>query len=147
MINIEMARDYALRARRCLREADLALNEGDAASTIRRAQESLELMVKALLRLVSIEYPRSHDVSDALLEHSDKLPRELKDRIEELAKLVSELASIRGPAFYGYEREGIPASQAFSLNYAQEVLIKVRNYVVLIGKIIDEYVKRKQPEA
>jgi len=56
-------------------------------------------MVKALLKLMSIEYPKSHDVSDALLEHRDKLPVELRGRVEDLAKLVSELASIRESTF------------------------------------------------
>jgi len=36
MINIEMARDYLVRARRCLRKAELACREGDAPSTVRR---------------------------------------------------------------------------------------------------------------
>lgn len=141
MINVEMAKDYAFRAKRCLKEARLALDENDAASTIRRSQEALELIVKALLRLIGIEYPRSHDVSDVLLEWRDKLPRELKDRIEDLASLISELASIRGPAFYGYEREGITASQAFSLEYARGVFGRVEEYISYIGAIIDRCIK------
>lgn len=139
-----MARDYAFRARRCLKEARLALDEGDSASTIRRSQEALELIVKAFLRLIGIEYPRSHDISDVLLERKDKLASELKDKVEDLARLISELASIRGPAFYGYEREGIPASQAFSLEYAKEVFSKVEGYVSSIGAIVDRCIRGEQ---
>jgi len=137
MINIEMAKDYMLRAERCLREARLALNEGDAPSTIRRSQEALELMTKAYLRLIGIEYPKSHDISDILLEYKDRLSQELRNNIEDLSKLISELASIRGPAFYGYEREGIPASQAFSINYAREIFTKVEKYIRLIKNLIE----------
>ncbi|MCD6510558.1 MAG: HEPN domain-containing protein [Thermoprotei archaeon] len=140
MINIEMAKDYILRGKRCLREAELAFSEEDAAMTIRRAQEALELALKALLRLLGIEYPRTHDVSDVLLEFKDKLPEELRDGIEELAKLVAELAAIRGPAFYGYEREGIPASQAFSMNYAGEIFTKVKEYFKVIESVIKRYI-------
>ncbi|MEM4499477.1 MAG: HEPN domain-containing protein [Sulfolobales archaeon] len=71
------------------------------------------MAVKALLRALRIEYPRSHDVSDVLIDHGDALPENLRSEVEELARLVSQLASIRGPALYGYEREGIPASKAF----------------------------------
>lgn len=49
MINVEMARDYMLRSKRILREAETALSEGDSAASIRRSQESLEMAVKALL--------------------------------------------------------------------------------------------------
>jgi len=51
---------------------------------------------------MGIEYPKIHDVGDVLIENADKLPEELKENIKELADLISELASIRGPAFYGY---------------------------------------------
>ena len=134
MNNVEMARDYLSRAKRCLREAELALNEGDSPMAVRRAQEALELSVKATLRMLGIEYPKSHDVSDVLLRHRDKLPQPIKEKVENLASLVSELASVRGPAFYGYEREGIPASQAFSLAYAERVVGEVKKHV----KDIDE---------
>ena len=127
MINTEMAKDYMHRAERCLKEARLALDEKDPPSAIRRSQEALELITKAYLRLIGIEYPKTHDVSDILLEHRDKLPPELKNNIKDLAKLISELASIRGPAFYGYEREGIPAYKAFNIQYANEILSKVKN--------------------
>ncbi|MEM1538282.1 MAG: HEPN domain-containing protein [Candidatus Nezhaarchaeales archaeon] len=132
MINVEMARDYLLRAKRCLNEARLALADNDAPAVIRRSQEALELAVKALLRALAIEYPRAHDVSDALLRHKDKLPTNISGRAEELAILVSELASIRGPAFYGYEREGIPAGKAFTMKYAEEIHVKVQSYVDVI---------------
>ncbi len=136
MINKEMAADYLARALGCLGEARAALRRKDAPATIRRSQEALELAVKALLRALAIEYPRAHDVSDALLEHRGRLPRALKAKVEELARLVADLASIRGPAFYGYEREGIPASRAFKLEHAQEVYGQVRVFVKLIERCL-----------
>lgn len=137
MRNVEMARDYAQRALRCLREAELALSESDAPLAIRRSQEALELAVKALLRALGIEYPRSHDVSDALLEHWERLPEPIRGRAEDLARLVADLAAVRGPAFYGYEREGIPASRAFTLSYAERVYGRVKPYVKEIKNLID----------
>lgn len=136
MRNIEMARDYAERAVRCLEEAERLLAE-DPPLAVRRSQEALELAVKALLRAMGIEYPRSHDVSDALLEHRDRLPEPLRSEAASLARLVSDLAAVRGPAFYGYEREGIPASRAFTRSYAERVFRKVRRYVGEIKQLID----------
>lgn len=96
------------------------------------------MAVKALLRALGIEYPRSHDVSDILVDHSYVLPETLKSEVRDLAKLVSQLASIRGPALYGYEREGIPASKAFGRDYAEEVFLNVRRYVSLIENALRE---------
>jgi len=135
--NLEMARDYAQRAARCLREAQLALTEGDPPMAVRRSQEALELAVKALLRALGIEYPRSYDVSDALLEHRGRLPQPIRGKVEDLARLVSDLAAVRGPAFYGYEREGIPASRAFTRSYAERVYRRVEEYVTEIKRLID----------
>ena len=89
MINIEMARDYLVRARRCLREAELAYREGDAPSTVRRAQECLELASRSLLRLLSVEYPKVHVVSDVLFEVREKLPSPLRE--EKLNHLIKKL--------------------------------------------------------
>ena len=129
MKNIELARDYLYRALRCLKEAQLALEERDSAGTIRRAQEALELAVKALLR--------AHDVSDVLIEHKEALPSPLRERVNHLAELVSKLASLRGPAFYGYEREGIPPSQIFTMEYSRNILRMVEEYVFLIKKLLE----------
>jgi HEPN domain-containing protein len=61
-----LAEEYLRRAERYLKEARNAYAEGDFPTTIRRSQESVELSVKAALRLLGIEYPRKHDVSDVL---------------------------------------------------------------------------------
>jgi HEPN domain-containing protein len=107
-----MARDYANRAERIMDEAENALSTGDAAISVRRTQEALELAAKAVLRRLAIEYPREHDVSEALEAVSQRLPDYLKTRVDEIKVMLVELAKVRGPAFYGYEAEGIPASQA-----------------------------------
>ncbi len=143
MKNIEMAIDYIYRAKRCLKEAEMALKDLDAPGVIRRSQEALELSVKAILRALTIEYPRIHDVSDVLLQYSSKLPPELRGNINDLAELVSQLASIRGPAFYGYEREGVPPSKAFKINFAEKIYFKVEKWVKLIIYVFEKYFKVK----
>ena len=96
----------------------------------------MELAVKAVLRYLAIEYPREHDVGDALSEVTEKVPDYLKSRIPEMRELLTELARVRGPAFYGYEREGIPASEAFSNEYASSTFEKVSGMVNLCDKYL-----------
>lgn len=50
--------------------------------------------------------------------------------------LLTELSRVRGPAFYGYEREGIPASEAFSKEYAGDIFQKVSKIVSLCEKYL-----------
>jgi hypothetical protein len=115
----------------CIGEADQALKGESPAISVRRSQEALELAAKSILRRLAIEYPREHDVSDAVAASAERLPEYLKSRVEELKSLLSELARVRGPAFYGYEAQGIPASQAFTKEYATEILSKTKPLVEL----------------
>ena len=138
MKNISMARDYANRAERIMDEAENALSNGDAAISVRRTQEALELAAKAVLRRLAIEYPREHDVSEALEAVSQRLPDYLKTRVDEIKVMLVELAKVRGPAFYGYEAEGIPASQAFTREYAAETLGKTKPLVELCVRFASE---------
>jgi HEPN domain-containing protein len=93
---------------------------------IRRSQEALELAAKACLRYLGVEYPKQYDVGDALESIGEKLPEELKAKSPEFKELLSRLAEVRGPSMYGFEKEGIPPEQAFSLEFASEVFSKVR---------------------
>ncbi len=138
MKNISMARDYAHRAERIVGEAENALSAGDAAISVRRTQEALELAAKAVLRRLAIEYPREHDVSEALESAAQRLPDYLKMRVDQIKVMLVELARLRGPAFYGYEAEGIPASQAFTRDYATETLAKTKPLVELCVKFASE---------
>jgi len=136
LINRDMARDYLERSLRCLKECKSAYADGDYAGTVRRGQEALELAVKSILRALGIEYPREHDVSDVMLAEKSRMPEEVSRDLEELAALVRELASLRGPATYGLEREGIPASRIFEEGYAREVVEKVDRYVESIRSVL-----------
>lgn len=133
-----MARDYADHAKWAIREAESALAGGNHAICVRRSQEAMELAAKAVLRRLAIEYPREHDVSDAFGASAERLPEYLSVRVEEIKSVLAELARVRGPAFYGYEAEGIPASRAFTKEYASETLTKTRPLVDLCIRFATE---------
>jgi HEPN domain-containing protein len=126
-----MAKDYAERAKWCLKEAESALLGDNPAICVRRSQEALELAAKSVLRYLAVEYPREHDVSDALKEVEKKLPPYLASELQDMTYTLAELARLRGPAFYGYEREGIPASRAFGKEYAKSTFKKVKHLMKL----------------
>ena len=50
-----------------LQEAKNALKEGVFHRAVRRAQESVELAIKGILRLIGLDYPKKHEVGSLLL--------------------------------------------------------------------------------
>ena len=119
-----MAQDYLKKARRCLTESNLAFNEKEYLMAVRRAQESVELSLKAILRFFSIEYPKVHDVSPALpsVQTLSETPEWFKDRIPKFIEISRELSKSRGPALYGLESELKPSSKIFDEIDAKEAL-------------------------
>ena len=111
-----MAGDLIARSGHCLRETRAAYDESDYALCVRRAQETIELAIKGLLRLAGIEFPREHDVSNALLDSAGRFPEPWREALPELARRMQEITPKRGPAMYGLESQGIPASEAFDEN-------------------------------
>lgn len=136
-----MASDHIFRAQRCLKEAELALREKDYAGVVRRAQEALELAIKAVLRYLTVEYPKEHDVSGVLLQVENRLPHHLKEKLQDIMDLSAELARVRGPALYGYEIEGIPAREAFGGEYAENIYHRVEAIVNLCSEFLKPSIK------
>jgi len=61
-----MAKAYIEDAEYSLKEARTAHSAEVYHRSVRRAQECIELSLKAILRLLGIEYPKQHDVSHHL---------------------------------------------------------------------------------
>jgi HEPN domain-containing protein len=67
----------------------------------RRAQEALELVVKALLNEMGVESPRVHDPAAALADALRARRLDVEPTLLEwLTGLSARLAQIRAPAFY-----------------------------------------------
>jgi len=73
----QIGQAYIKDAKIIMEEARESLEKGHHHRTIRKCQESVELALKGLLRLIGIEYPKSHRVGDILLESS------LRDEVSE----------------------------------------------------------------
>ena len=134
-----MAIDYIKRAKRCLKESNDAFSEEDYPITIRRAQECVELSLKAVLRFIAIEYPRDHDVSSALEIARDKFPAWFSKKITEFMRISRDLSKKRGPAIYGYEAQLRPASEIFNRDDANEALVCAEDVYGSCFKLIDAH--------
>ena len=140
MNTFRMAEDLARRSARFLREASLALSEGDYATCLRRSQECVEMSLKGVLRLVGIEYPRAHDVSEVLLTLGrSALPGWFKEELPYLAETSRGLAKLRGLAMYGSEDELKPASELFSEDDARRAYGDAEKVLRLCASIIESW--------
>ena len=123
---IREARQIAGEMRRAL--ADEAWN-----LATRRAQEALELAIKALLSEMTVDYPKVHDPAPVFVHAVRARGIEVDVAALDSLMIVSqELASIRGPAFY--QETAVSEAQARdwvqrverALEFAEELLRRLR---------------------
>jgi HEPN domain-containing protein len=68
---------------------------------VRRSQEVVELSLKALLKMMGIEYPKEHDVGEVFAQACRSKNIGLDEKIlEEITEASSKLAKERSPSFY-----------------------------------------------
>jgi HEPN domain-containing protein len=77
---------------------------------VREAQECVDLLLKALLRHIGIEIPKSHDVSHVLRGNVQFLPQEIQKNLDEVCNISRTLRKDREMAFYGTE-DWIPTEE------------------------------------
>jgi HEPN domain-containing protein len=103
MTNDDLASDYLTRAKKRLSAVEALWNEDAWADVVRESQEVVELALKGLLRSSRVLAPHNHDVSAVLLANSEALPSELRQHLDEFARISRALRRDREMAFYGSE--------------------------------------------
>lgn len=132
-----MAKGYLDDAEYSLHEAREALRRKTYHRTVRRAQETVELSLKATLRLLGVEHPREHEVSDALEQviKSRELPDWFKSKLETISLTSKRLAEERGPAFYGDEKAFIPPKELYTHEEAEKAVGDAEKIYNLCSKL------------
>lgn len=83
---------------------------------VRKSQEATELYIKAILKLMSVEFPKEHDLGRYFLEILVQKGIDIDPEDgEKIRTLSAELAEKRAPAYYGEvfykEQEATRASE------------------------------------
>ena len=134
---LKLASSYLRQAESRLKNAKDPLKDGTYPYAGRLSQECVELSLKASLRLVGIEYPKVHDVSDVLIEVRNRFPEWFKSKVEELAEISRSLTSKRELAFYGCEEEYLSPEEAIGRKEAEEAVSKAVEVYDLCEKLYD----------
>ncbi len=140
MKNVSIAKQGISRAARWLQSAERAMEDERWDDVVYSSQMAVEHSAKAVLISLGIDFPKEHDVSDALLQIQEisHLPQWFREELSSIADIVAELAEQRGLAGYGFE-EGIEVT--YFKEYAPEALEEAKRVHTLCKKFIEETFK------
>jgi HEPN domain-containing protein len=120
-------------ARQIAGEMKRALDDEAWNLATRRAQEVLELAIKALLNEMSVDYPKTHDPAPVFAYAIRTRGVDLEAGVlDSLTALSQELAKIRSPAFYqetlvteAQARDWVQRVER-ALHFGEELLTRLR---------------------
>lgn len=120
MTNHDLAHDYIRRCALRVKSIELYVAGGGYADAVRGCQETVALLLKALLRRANIDPPHWHDVSSILEANQDRLPPEAVAGLPRMTQLSKQLKKEREIAFYG-DDDFIP-SESYTKDVADRFL-------------------------
>lgn len=136
---VKLARSYLRQAKSRLKDAGEALIDENFPYALRLSQECVELSLKSSLRLVGIEYPKVHDVSDVLLSVRDRFPAWFSKKVDEVAKISANITMKRELAFYGAEEEMISPEEAINKGDAEKAVRDAGKVFALCNRMQKAY--------
>ncbi|MEM1633678.1 MAG: HEPN domain-containing protein [Sulfolobales archaeon] len=134
-----MAQSYLRQAEERIRHAKEALDRGNYPYVIRQCQESVELLLKAALRLVGVEVPKWRDVGPVLRREAQRFPEWFQAEIPALARISRKLRREREPSMYGDEESGIPPDELYDRSDAEEALDHASKVYSIVIKLIQQH--------
>lgn len=139
MNNVSMAQSYLRQAEERIRHAKEALERGNYPYVVRQCQESVELLLKAALRLVGVEVPKWQDVGPVLKREAQRFPEWFQVEIPALARISRKLRREREPSMYGDEESGTPPDELYDRSDAEEALNYASNVYNIVLKLIQQH--------
>jgi hypothetical protein len=136
MKNNIAGRSYVEDAKIILEEAEESFNKGYNHRAIRKCQESVELALKGILRVVGIEYPKSHRIGVVLKDSALKEKLE-EGTLEKIITIADRLADEREIAFYGLDTSS--AKDMFDEDDASEAIADAHYIMKIIDKLLKEF--------
>jgi len=103
MNNLTVSQGALARAERWYQSAERALDDKRWDDVIYSCQMAIEQVIKGILILFGIEYPKKHDISEIYLSlKMEDVPKWFSDKMTYHAKILKILIEKRSDAAYGY---------------------------------------------
>lgn len=110
MTSDRLAASYIAKAKLRIETLKFMHDRKGYSDVVREAQECVELLTKALCRILGIEAPKIHDVGRLLKQERARLKPPLKEHIDDIALISRRLRKERELAFYGTD-DWIPTEE------------------------------------
>lgn len=134
MTSDRLAKSYLEKASVRLKMLHFLHGEKGYSDVVREAQECVELLLKALLRHLGLEVPKTHDVSRMLRDNISVLPKEVVARLDELTEISRTLRKDRELSYYGSE-DWIPTEE-YSEEDSQNAITMAETVYGVVKKVI-----------
>jgi HEPN domain-containing protein len=145
MTSTNMGRRYIEEALGRIDLVRIARERGRWSTVVREAQEAVELLLKGALRLVAVEPARTHDVGDLFRREAARFPSWLRDEIDHLAAISTDMAGDRGLAYYGDERQGLGPQELFDEADAARAVGNLEHVAGLVTHLLAEHSASTDP--
>lgn len=139
MSMVDLAASFMRQAKARLSDAHDALDDENHPYAFRLSQESVEFSLKAVLRLVAVEYPRVHDVSRVLEMRGSSFPKWFQERLPFLCETSSKLAKKRAISFYGVEERLLAPEKVIGREDAVDAVQRAEEAFRLCERLFSEY--------
>jgi len=133
-----MARDYLRRAQARRTALDTLFASASYPDVVRESQDIAELVLKGALRFVGVDPPKRHDAHKVLARFIGRFPHEWREAAVEMEASLDQLAEDRGPAFYGDDERGVPASDLFGEADAHRAMAVADRFLDLYRRLLGE---------
>ncbi|MGP3666801.1 MAG: HEPN domain-containing protein [Candidatus Bathyarchaeota archaeon] len=134
----KVARAYLRQAVARLKDAKEAFLESNYPYAVRLSQECVELSLKAVLKVVGIEYPKVHDVSDVLLEVKDRFPAWFSGETGFLCESSKILVKKREISLYGGEEAFLTPDEVVDEKDAEDAVKRAEKAYCLCERLVNE---------
>jgi len=136
--SIKVGKSFLRQARARLEDAKDASAEANYPYAVRLSQECVELSLKAVLKLVGIDYPKIHDVSDVLVEVKDRFPNWFKAEIDFLRDSSKILVKKREPSLYGSEEAFLSPDEVMNKDDAEDAVMRAEKIYKLCENLLTQ---------
>lgn len=136
---LEVSKALLRQAEARLKDGREALQDENFPYCVRLSAECVELSLKAILKLVGIEYPKKHDVSDVLLLAINRFPDWFSDHAPRIAESNKILTKKREPALYGGEEAFLTPEDVISKEDATDAIKRAEETFNACKKLVDTF--------
>jgi len=144
---LRIAQSYIHQAGARLQDAVDAHREKNHPYAVRLSQECVELSLKAVLRGVGLEYPRTHEISYILTQEKERFPEWFRAEVEYMERSSKLLFAKREPSLHGDESSILSPDEVMSSGDAEDATKRANRVFGLCSKLVQELEEKTTEKA